>query len=131
MLRALNLNGVAQEPDLKVWTSRAKLCDMLHEPVRVAMVGKYTGLSDSYLSVLKALLHASVACHRKLCIDWVPAGDLEEATEKESPDNYRNAWKLLKMLYSFLEDLVTEVWRVKYLLLSMLVKTKFLTLEYV
>nr|GMD10377.1 CTP synthase-like [Ipomoea batatas] len=88
--------SVAQEPDLKVWTSRAKLCDMLHEPVRVAMVGKYTGLSDSYLSVLKALLHASVACHRKLCIDWVPAGDLEEATEKESPDNYRNAWKLLK-----------------------------------
>ncbi|XP_019169990.1 PREDICTED: CTP synthase-like [Ipomoea nil] len=96
MLRVLNLKGVAQEPDLKIWTSRAKLCDMLHEPVRVAMVGKYTGLSDSYLSVLKALLHASVACHRKLCIDWVPAGDLEEATEKESPDNYRNAWKLLK-----------------------------------
>nr|GMC97892.1 CTP synthase-like [Ipomoea batatas] len=47
------------------------------------MVGKYTGLSDSYLSVLKALLHASVACHRKLCVDWVPAGDLEDITAEE------------------------------------------------
>ncbi|VFQ59841.1 unnamed protein product [Cuscuta campestris] len=93
MLRILNLKGVAKEPDLKEWTSRAKLSDMLHEPVRV---GKYTGLSDSYLSVIKALLHASVACHRKLCIDWVPAGDLEEISKKENTDNYMNAWKLLK-----------------------------------
>ncbi|KAK6129418.1 hypothetical protein DH2020_036836 [Rehmannia glutinosa] len=64
--------------------------------VRIAMVGKYTGLTDSYLSVLKALLHASVACHRKLCVDWVPASDLEGATAEENPDSYENAWKLLK-----------------------------------
>ncbi|XP_031124435.1 CTP synthase-like isoform X2 [Ipomoea triloba] len=96
ILRALNLKGVAKEPELREWTSRAELCDLLHEPVRVAMVGKYTGLSDSYLSVLKALLHASVACHRKLCIDWVPAGDLEDITAKENPDNYKSAWNLLK-----------------------------------
>ncbi|CAH9141309.1 unnamed protein product [Cuscuta epithymum] len=96
MLKVLNLKGVTKEPDLKDWTSRSKLCDTLHQPVRVAMVGKYTGLSDSYLSVIKALLHASVACHRKLFIDWVPAGDLEQVTKKENPDNYMNAWKLLK-----------------------------------
>ncbi|CAH9106518.1 unnamed protein product [Cuscuta europaea] len=96
MLNVLNLKGVTKEPDLKDWTSRSKLCDTLHEPVRVAMVGKYTGLSDSYLSVIKALLHASVACHRKLFIDWVPAGDLEQVSKKENPDNYMNAWKLLK-----------------------------------
>ncbi|XP_019160384.1 PREDICTED: CTP synthase-like isoform X2 [Ipomoea nil] len=96
ILRALNLKEVAKEPELREWTSRAELCDLLHEPVRVAMVGKYMGLSDSYLSVLKALLHASVACRRKLCIDWVPAGDLEDITAKENPDNYKSAWDLLK-----------------------------------
>ncbi|CAH9121851.1 unnamed protein product [Cuscuta epithymum] len=96
ILRALNLEGVAKEPALGEWTSRAELCDMLHEPVRVAMVGKYTGLSDSYLSVLKALLHASVACHRKLHVDWIAAGDLEGITETENPENYRSAWDLLK-----------------------------------
>ncbi|XP_019230279.1 PREDICTED: CTP synthase-like isoform X2 [Nicotiana attenuata] len=93
ILKVLNLEG---EPALGEWTSRAELCDMLHEPVRVAMVGKYTGLSDSYLSVLKALLHSSVACRRKLIVDWVPASDLEDETAKENPENYRSSWNLLK-----------------------------------
>ena len=78
--------------------------------VRIAMVGKYTGLSDAYLSVLKvhyitcvreyhdlipvwknimilctwlflqALSHASVAYNRELIVEWVPAGDLEDVT---------------------------------------------------
>ncbi|KAL6561826.1 hypothetical protein OROGR_002833 [Orobanche gracilis] len=93
ILKVLNLNG---EPALEEWTSRADLCDLLNEPVRIAMVGKYTGLADSYLSVLKALLHASVACHRKLCIDWVLASDLEDETAEENSDSYEKAWKLLK-----------------------------------
>ncbi|KAH1148982.1 hypothetical protein GYH30_043565, partial [Glycine max] len=54
------------------------------------------GLSDAYLSVLKALLHASVARNRKLIVDWVPAGDLEDATYNEDPEAYKAAWSLLK-----------------------------------
>ncbi|CAN4083634.1 unnamed protein product [Withania somnifera] len=96
MLKVLNLKGVAREPVFGEWISRTELCDRLHEPVRVAMVGKYTGLSDSYLSVLKALLHSSVACRRKLFVDWIPASDLEDETAKENPENYRSSWNLLK-----------------------------------
>lgn len=96
IFRVLNLQGTTKEPLLNEWTSRAELCDALHEPVRIAMVGKYTGLSDAYLSVLKALLHASVDLGKKLVIDWIPACDLEDATEKENPDAYKAAWKLLK-----------------------------------
>ncbi|KAK9268147.1 hypothetical protein L1049_010588 [Liquidambar formosana] len=96
VLRVLNLLGVAAKPALEEWTSRAELCDRLHEPVRIAMVGKYTGLSDSYLSVLKALLHASVDRRRKLFVDWVPACHLEDATGKENPETYKTAWSLLK-----------------------------------
>jgi len=96
ILKVLNLSCVAAEPELVEWTNRAKLCDKLHEPVRIAMVGKYTGLSDSYLSVLKALLHASVACRKKLIIDWVLSSDLEDETAKENPDAYKAAWNLLK-----------------------------------
>lgn len=96
ILKVLNLSCVASEPELVEWTNRAKLCDKLHEPVRIAMVGKYTGLSDSYLSVLKALLHASVACRKKLIIDWVLSSDLEDETAKENPDAYKAAWDLLK-----------------------------------
>ncbi|XP_057950224.1 uncharacterized protein LOC131145142 [Malania oleifera] len=96
ILKGLNLQGVAMRPDLEEWTGMTKVCDMLHEPVRIAMVGKYMGLSDSYLSVMKALLHASVACHRKLIVEWVPAGDLEDATAKEAPDVYKAACEILK-----------------------------------
>lgn len=96
ILKVLDLQGVAREPNLDEWTNRAELCDSLHDPVRIAMVGKYTGLSDSYLSVLKALLHASAACHKKLVVDWVPSTDLEDTTEKEAPDAHRAAWNLLK-----------------------------------
>lgn len=99
ILGALNLPGfvnVAREPNLKEWTSRAEFCDMLLEPVRIAVVGKYTGLSDSYLSLLKALLHASVSLRKKLVVDWVPASDIEDETARENPDAYKAAWKLLK-----------------------------------
>lgn len=96
ILKRLNLIGVAREPDLKEWTIRTEVCDMLHNPVRIAMVGKYTGLSDAYLSVLKALLHASVACHRKLIVEWIAADDLEDVTAKEAPDAHKAAWDLLK-----------------------------------
>ncbi|KAM7265838.1 hypothetical protein ACFE04_003521 [Oxalis oulophora] len=96
ILKVLNLQGVTKQPSLEEWSSRAEVCDKLHDPVRIAMVGKYTGLSDSYLSVLKALLHASVARSKKLIVDWVPACDLEDSQEKENPDAYKAAWKLLK-----------------------------------
>ncbi|KAI4323316.1 hypothetical protein L6164_022931 [Bauhinia variegata] len=96
ILKALNLQGDAKEPNLKEWTERTEIYDSLHESVRIAMVGKYTGLKDAYLSVLKALLHASVACKRKLIVDWVAAGDLEDITAEEDPDAHRTAWGLLK-----------------------------------
>ena len=34
--------------------------------VKIALVGKYTKLEDAYISVLKALKHASLHCNRCL-----------------------------------------------------------------
>ncbi|KAH0449430.1 hypothetical protein IEQ34_020122 [Dendrobium chrysotoxum] len=96
ILRALNLQGNMREPMLKEWTSMVKVSDSLCDPVRIAMVGKYTGLSDSYLSVLKALLHASVYCGKKLIVDWVTSTDLEDNTAQEEPLVHDAAWNLLK-----------------------------------
>ncbi|KAJ1284330.1 hypothetical protein BS78_03G195800 [Paspalum vaginatum] len=99
ILKVLNLEkveSVTQEPKLDEWVARASIFDTLQDTVRIAMVGKYTGLSDSYLSVLKALLHASVDCRRKLVIDWVASTDLEDSTAIEAPDAYKAAWDLLK-----------------------------------
>nr|XP_043632088.1 CTP synthase-like isoform X2 [Erigeron canadensis] len=96
ILKALNLLSVVCKPALENWTTMAQRCDMLQEPVVVAMVGKYTGLSDAYLSIHKALLHASVACRRKLIINWVSASDLEDATALKDPEANRAAWNSLK-----------------------------------
>jgi len=38
------------------------------DEVVIALVGKYTALEDAYASVLKALNHATLFCHRKLNI---------------------------------------------------------------
>ncbi|KAJ3670903.1 hypothetical protein LUZ60_008329 [Juncus effusus] len=96
ILKVLDLQRVAHEPRLDEWTERAQIYDTLQNRVRIAMVGKYTGLSDSYLSVLKALLHASVVCHRKLIVDWVASTDLEDSTSQEAPEAYKKAWDSLK-----------------------------------
>jgi CTP synthase len=60
------------------------------------MVGKYIGLTDSYLSVVKALLHACIACSLKPHIEWIAASDLEDESEKSTPEAHAAAWKILK-----------------------------------
>lgn len=62
------------------------------EKVTIALVGKYTNLHDSYLSVIKALEHSAMACHRKLNLVWVDAGNLEKATMEANPETYHKAW---------------------------------------
>jgi len=46
-------------------------------PTRIAIVGKYTELPDSYLSVSKALEHAAIEVGCKLEKVWIEATDLE------------------------------------------------------
>ena len=61
--------------------SAAAPSDTNPRQVRIALVGKYTGLQDSYLSVVKALQHAALFAGRKLVLDWVDASALEPGAE--------------------------------------------------
>ncbi|KAE8269518.1 hypothetical protein A4X09_0g2825 [Tilletia walkeri] len=67
--------------------------DRLIDKVEIVLVGKYTSLQDSYMSVVKALEHASLRVHRKLALKWVEAGDLEPATANDNPVRYHEAWQ--------------------------------------
>ncbi|KAE9611832.1 putative CTP synthase (glutamine hydrolyzing) [Lupinus albus] len=96
ILQQLNLLGYATPPDLQQWTEMAESYDNLTESVRIAMVGKYVGLTDSYLSVVKALLHACVARSLKPSIDWIAASDLEDESAKSTPEGHAAAWETLK-----------------------------------
>ncbi|KAL6179676.1 hypothetical protein ACLB2K_046348 [Fragaria x ananassa] len=88
--------SIATPPDLKDWTKMAETYDNLTNSVRIAMVGKYVGLTDSYLSVVKALLHACIACSLKPEIDWIAASDLEDDSAKLTPEAHAAAWKTLR-----------------------------------
>jgi CTP synthase len=47
-----------------------------HE-VKIALVGKYAGLSDSYVSMTEALRHGGAACKTKVCISYLEAEKYE------------------------------------------------------
>ena len=84
-------------PLLDEWIKMAETVDNLNEVVQIAMVGKYTGLSDSYLSVIKALQHSSFEVNRKLQINWIEAENLDEKIKQENPEKYKEAWDNLKI----------------------------------
>jgi CTP synthase len=45
--------------------------------VKIALVGKYAGLSDSYVSMSEALRHGGAACKTKVCISYLEAEEFE------------------------------------------------------
>lgn len=77
---------------LTKWRDLADRYDTLRHTVHIAIVGKYTGLSDAYTSVVKALQHSALKAGHKLHVEWVEAELLEEATLRKDPINYHAAW---------------------------------------
>jgi len=53
------------------------------DEVNIALIGKYAGLQDSYMSLNQALHHAGTAHHLKVNISWIEAEDLEENNPKD------------------------------------------------
>src|SRR3989304_110371 len=46
--------------------------------VRIALIGKYAGLADSYVSMSEALRHGGAACKTQVCITYLEAEKLEQ-----------------------------------------------------
>lgn len=78
----------------KSWKSLTTAQDryLESEKVTIALVGKYTNLHDSYLSVIKSLEHSALAIHRKLNLVWIDASNLEQAMLGASPETFHKAW---------------------------------------
>ena len=86
---------VEEAPLLKKWRDMTIRYERLHDSVTIVLVGKYTHLKDSYISVTKSLFHASLNCNLKLDLKWVEAADLEDSAKSEHPCKYHEAWQLL------------------------------------
>ncbi|KAI0694967.1 CTP synthase [Cytidiella melzeri] len=77
----------------KRWKEMTSRQERLYDEVMIALVGKYTDLQDSYMSVVKSLEHSAFRSHRKLNLRWVNASDLEPEAQVSNPARYHDAWK--------------------------------------
>jgi CTP synthase len=70
-------------PDLSEWEALVERIDSCHEPVTIALVGKYVQLHEAYLSVWEALKHSAFHHHRRLDLQWVDSEELTPSTVAE------------------------------------------------
>jgi len=78
------------------WRMVADRVDMCSDEVSIAIVGKYTGMHDSYISVIKALKHAAIEAGLHLQIEWVEASDLEPNCQTLDHKRFDAAWWRLR-----------------------------------
>ena len=67
-----------RDPDLSPWR---RIVDAVRAPegeVRIAVVGKYTSLLDSYKSLSEALIHGGVRNRVRVVLDWVDSEVFEQ-----------------------------------------------------
>jgi CTP synthase len=77
VLRHFGLN-LAAEPDLSRWQQIVDIVQSPEGEVRIAIVGKYTNLLDSYKSLAEALTHGGIANRVKVTLDWVDSEIFEQ-----------------------------------------------------
>ncbi len=66
------------EPDLSRWQRIVETVRNPEGEVRIAVVGKYTNLLDSYKSLAEALAHGGIANRVKVHLDWVDSEIFEK-----------------------------------------------------
>ena len=85
--RCLNLDKV--EPKNEEWQAMIDHIRQIEAgPVKVAIVGKYVALEDSYLSVAESLRHAGFANNVKVDIDFVDSEEINDNNAKEKLGKY-------------------------------------------
>ncbi|XP_039195820.1 CTP synthase 2 isoform X4 [Crotalus tigris] len=77
------------------WKKIADRYERMLNSCSVALVGKYTKLSDCYTSIFKALEHSAIAINHKLDLMYIDSADLEPAMEAENPVRFHQAWQKL------------------------------------
>jgi len=78
------------KPKLEAWKKLVKKIKTKKSKLTIALVGKYTGLDDAYISVIESLKIACYHENRELKLTWVNSEKLEEKDE-ESWTDLKNA----------------------------------------
>lgn len=70
-----------KEPDLRPWRAMVQRILEPSEEVEIAVVGKYTDLTDSYTSIREALVHGGIANDARVNLRWIGS---DEFTDQEA-----------------------------------------------
>ena len=73
--KRLALNS--DSPDLSRWNEMLSLKNGVNKNVKIAILGKYFGLPDSYMSVVEALKHSCLQNKVNLDLVWIDADNYE------------------------------------------------------
>lgn len=68
--------GLKNKCDLTPWRAMVKDIHSRRGTTKIAIVGKYVSLHDSYLSIVESLNHASYANHTNVKIEWIDSETL-------------------------------------------------------
>ncbi len=79
------------------WVDMVSCMDSLKDEVTIVVIGKYTNLSDSYLSLVNAIKHSCVATYQKLNLIMIESSTLEPESKRDSPDLYASAWDKIRL----------------------------------
>lgn len=60
------------------WDILMKKMASIDREIRIAVVGKYSHLGDSYISINEALKHAGIECSCRVKVDWLDAEEFEK-----------------------------------------------------
>lgn len=78
------LNIQDKEPDLKAWIELVEKINHPKETLKIAIAGKYTKLSDAYISVVEALKHAACRFDSKVEIKWIASDECVDSKKAKS-----------------------------------------------
>ncbi|MCL2635471.1 MAG: CTP synthase [Betaproteobacteria bacterium] len=72
------LNILAKAADLSVWEKLIEAMEHPQNTVRIAFVGKYVDLTESYKSLIEAIKHAGIHTRCKVDIEYIDSENIEK-----------------------------------------------------
>lgn len=87
-LRVLEYFGMkAPKSNLQIWHDIVDAVKNPKQEVKIAIVGKYTSLKDSYKSLIEALVHGALPHKARINFHWVEAEDITDKTLEAALQN--------------------------------------------
>lgn len=72
------LNLKYKVSDMQNWKNLIDIINNLEGKVKIGIVGKYTNLKDSYISIVESLNHGGYYSRRNVEIEWINSGEIDD-----------------------------------------------------